>query len=225
MPTPPSSRRRVSAPKQARSRETYDRFLDATEALLVEHPYEEVTIAEIVRRAERGNGSFYSRFGDKDGVLLALTDRNWERDRSFLRSHFQPSRWAEQLLGQVVREATRLMLISYRVPRLPLKPALLRSAEDEEFRIRRVAQVDEIRALWRDLVLSKCDEIAHPDPEWALTRGLRHTLGVLDHLLVFGPFWSIDHADDEELVEDLVDVQMRLFAARAATAVGGGEAG
>ena len=77
MPTPPSSRHRVSVPKQARSRETFDRFLDATEALLVERPYEEVTIAEIVLRAERGNGSFYSRFGDKDGVLLALTDRNW----------------------------------------------------------------------------------------------------------------------------------------------------
>jgi AcrR family transcriptional regulator len=213
MPTPPSSRHRVSVPKQARSRETFDRFLDATEALLVERPYEEVTVAEIVQRAERGNGSFYSRFGDKDGVLLALTDRNWERERTFLRSHFHPSRWVEQRLGEAVREATRLVLISYRVPRLPLKPALLRSADDQEFRIRRAVQVAEIRELWCELALSKRDEIAHPDPEWALTRGLRHTLGVLDHLLLFGPFWSTDHVDDEELVDDLVDVQMRLFAA------------
>ena len=63
----------VKPPRQARSQHTLDRLLDAAEALVHEKGgFDDVPIAEIVRRAESSVGSFYSRFPDKDALLQAM---------------------------------------------------------------------------------------------------------------------------------------------------------
>lgn len=62
-------------PKQARSRDTYRRILAATEALLREKTFQELTIAEIVAAAGCSEGPFYARFGDKGGFLRHLEER------------------------------------------------------------------------------------------------------------------------------------------------------
>ncbi len=46
-----------------------ERFLQATRELLEERSFEEITVADIVERADRTVGSFYARFQDKDAVL------------------------------------------------------------------------------------------------------------------------------------------------------------
>ncbi len=66
MPAPAAaSKSDYVAPCQPRSQRTQDRLLDATEALLATRPFEEITVAEIVRRARRSVGSFYASFDAK----------------------------------------------------------------------------------------------------------------------------------------------------------------
>src|SRR4051812_16000039 len=66
---------RVRPPSQARSQATMDRFVQATRDLLEERPFEEITVADIVGRAERTVGSFYARFEDKHAVLRLLLEQ------------------------------------------------------------------------------------------------------------------------------------------------------
>lgn len=66
---------RINAPKQKRSRETLTNLLDAAEELLEERRLEEITIADIVERAESSIGSFYARFPSKESLVVALMER------------------------------------------------------------------------------------------------------------------------------------------------------
>jgi AcrR family transcriptional regulator len=62
-------------PKQARSRERFDRILDAAAALFAEVGYDVVTADEIAARADTSVGGLYRFFPDKLAVFHALADR------------------------------------------------------------------------------------------------------------------------------------------------------
>jgi AcrR family transcriptional regulator len=61
--------------QQKRSQATERRLLDAAEALIDAEGLAGLSIAEVVRRARSSVGSFYNRFGDKDGLLQAIHAR------------------------------------------------------------------------------------------------------------------------------------------------------
>lgn len=67
--------RDVRKPVQERSRETLERIVLATEALLERCPFDEIGVAQIVRRARCSTGSFYARFSGKDALLPLLYAR------------------------------------------------------------------------------------------------------------------------------------------------------
>ncbi|NJK51756.1 MAG: TetR/AcrR family transcriptional regulator [Leptolyngbyaceae cyanobacterium SU_3_3] len=62
-------------PKQARSRERFDRILDAAAALFAEVGYDAVTADDIAARADTSVGGLYRFFPDKLAVFHALADR------------------------------------------------------------------------------------------------------------------------------------------------------
>jgi AcrR family transcriptional regulator len=62
-------------PQQARSRERFNRMLDAAAELFVEIGYESVTTDEIAARANTSVGGLYRFFPDKLAVFQALLDR------------------------------------------------------------------------------------------------------------------------------------------------------
>ncbi|MFT5431058.1 MAG: AcrR family transcriptional regulator [Myxococcota bacterium] len=62
-------------PREKRSQETQRRLLASAEALIAAEGITGLSIAEVVRRARSSVGSFYSRFGDKDGLLRAIHAR------------------------------------------------------------------------------------------------------------------------------------------------------
>ena len=65
--------------KQARSRKTRDALIAAGWKLLARHPWEEVTINDIVKVAGVSVGSFYTRFADKDAYFETLAAEFVER--------------------------------------------------------------------------------------------------------------------------------------------------
>src|SRR5262245_25862763 len=52
-----------------------DRFARAAEDLLKDRPFEEISVRDITRRAQRPIGSFYARFKSKDALLPHLYER------------------------------------------------------------------------------------------------------------------------------------------------------
>jgi AcrR family transcriptional regulator len=65
----------VNAPLQDRSRRTLDKIVRAVEQLLEVRPFEQMSVADIIRRARCSTGSFYARFPTKDAVLPYLYAR------------------------------------------------------------------------------------------------------------------------------------------------------
>ena len=62
-------------PVQARSRARWERILDVTTELIVEHGVDAVTVAEIARSAQVSVPSLYRYFPDKAAIIAAIAER------------------------------------------------------------------------------------------------------------------------------------------------------
>src|SRR5215471_12340944 len=84
---PPPGLRSPLPTKQARSRKTRDALIAAAWKLLEAHPWQVISINDIVKVAGCSVGAFYSRFADKEALLEALA------------SEWLAERWAEREQG------------------------------------------------------------------------------------------------------------------------------
>jgi AcrR family transcriptional regulator len=69
-------------PRQARARATFDAIVEATAQVLVSEGYTGLSTNRVAERAGVSIGTLYQYFGNKDGLIDALIDRELER-------HFQ----------------------------------------------------------------------------------------------------------------------------------------
>ena len=65
----------VRPPKQRRSRESYERVLDAAHTLLEENGFEGFTVQEVAARSDVSVGAIYERFGNKESLLRSVHAR------------------------------------------------------------------------------------------------------------------------------------------------------
>src|SRR5581483_3122278 len=68
----------IRPPQQRRSRESYERVLDAAHVLLEENGFEGFTVQEVAARAGVSVGAIYERFGNKETLLRAVHARLME---------------------------------------------------------------------------------------------------------------------------------------------------
>lgn len=195
----------VRAPRQARSQETLDRFVQATTELLDERPFEEITVADIVQRAGRTVGSFYARFEDKQAVLHLLLGRMHERARDITRAFCDPVRWEDASVGEFVAESVRLNVQAYRRAGPLFRAALVASATDERFRQQRFDTLRACADLQKAFLLQRADELSCAVPARAADRAFELMVARLDHELLFGGFTETSPSSDRELVAELTD--------------------
>lgn len=195
----------VRRPRQARSQETLDRFLTATEQLLAERPFEDITVADIVARAGRTVGSFYARFDDKDSVLLCLVARLDERARQVTRAFCDPVRWEGATVAEFVAESVRLNVAAYRRAGPLFRAALIASTTDDRFR---TARRDTLRACaeaQKAFLVTRVDELGCAFPDRASDRAFELVTARLDHELLFGRLTATSPVGDAELAAELVE--------------------
>ncbi len=204
----------VRAPRQARSQATLERFLDATRALLEERTFEEITVADIVKRAERTVGSFYARFDDKHAVLFVLVDRMHERARDLTRAFCDPVRWEDATLADFVEESVRMNVMAYRKAGPLFRAALQMCATDERFRRRRMETMRVSAEAQKEFILSRAHELDAPDPARASDAVFELVSATLDHELLFGRFTTTRLETDQELVEELTDRCLHILRVR-----------
>jgi AcrR family transcriptional regulator len=158
------------APKQARSRRTLDRLLDATEAVLADAGLDGATVPSIAARAGLSVGVVYRRFRDKDALLRATYERFFARALEGNRAALAPERWEGVGAGAVVA-AVVAGVVRAHVQHRALLRALLAYAEshhDPEFRRRVTALNAAAAAQVTALLDARAAEIAHPEPALAL---------------------------------------------------------
>lgn len=103
----------MAPPRQARSRRTYHRLLEAAEALLAERSFDEVTIDEIAERAGYTKGAFYARFDSKGALLRHLVARLTDGAREAWEAYLDPGGWEGVPAAEVVEAFVRRMAAVY----------------------------------------------------------------------------------------------------------------
>lgn len=85
----------IRAPAQARSQETMDRILAATEELLAESSFDRMTIQDVAQRSGTGVSSIYARFRDKRALVLGLHAQIRQGVLTCVEELSEPERWRD----------------------------------------------------------------------------------------------------------------------------------
>ena len=193
--------------KQARSRQTLDRILVATQALLQEKEFEEITIAEIVQRARSSCGAFYARFPAKEALLPALYDAYSRELQTQAVVWSDPAAWGERSLAVRVAKMVRFVIRDFRATRSILRPLALYARQNPR------ALSSEDRSIRSEKHRAACafllecrDEITHPDPARAVDLTAYVIPAVGRDKILFGdaPHASSVQIEDAELEEELI---------------------
>lgn len=201
----------VHAPRQARSQETFDRFLGATADLLAERSFDDITVTDIVKRADRTVGSFYARFDDKYAVLHELVERSYEHIRSVVRAFCDPLRWENQPISNYVSESVRVNVIAYRRASPLFRAALRAATSDERFRESRLELVRFCAEQQKALLLSRGDELRATDPGRASDLVFEIVVAMLDAELLFGGLTTTSATNDHEFCAEITDVALHVL--------------
>ncbi len=196
---------RTRPPLQERSRRTLTRILEATEALLGERLFEQVTIRDIVERARTSVGAFYSRFENKEALLPALYERYDEtmpRSRAEVLELFPLAPDLEAQVCQIVGAVTRIFrerrgLMRAMALHARTHPEAIPAAVRERRRVMHEAL--------GDLLLEHRAEIDHPDPRLAVDMGLFLVSSTCRERILFpeAPHASARSVDDGTLEREV----------------------
>src|SRR4051812_43523681 len=159
----------VRPPKQRRSREAWNRVLDAGVAILGDGGYDAFTIAAVCERAQVAPPAIYARTSSKDALFLAVYEHGIAAIRERQRVFADAGRWADLAPDALIREAVAQVAgISLRHQRF-LRAVVLVSGFHPEVQARGGRYVHELAGLFAGVVLGGArDAITHADPERAV---------------------------------------------------------
>jgi AcrR family transcriptional regulator len=185
-PSPERELRWIRPPAQDRSQRTLERILDATEALLNERPFDQVSMAAIAKAAKASLSSIYARFESKAVLLRALHERFVAESAPTTEHALSPDAWVGTPL-RVIVEQLCVFLVELNHARRGLKRALLvASVEDPEVRGRSVELSAATIAGLAGLFAARRAEMGHPDPHLAAEMLHRVVFAYLDQLVLYG---------------------------------------
>ena len=172
---------------QARSRRTLDRLLDAAESLLRDRSFDDLTIADCVRRARSSVGAFYARFLDKDALLDALYDRHQAQVTAALGQALDPKHWINDPVSRIVEQLVHELVKLHVAKRGLLRALVLHGHMRPDWRYDDLAARSQLSvARVGELIGSRRTEIAHPAPKAAASLGYLMVLATLREKLLFG---------------------------------------
>ncbi len=204
----PNPRRRSpkARPVQARSQETLDRVLRATEHLLEKKHFEDIAIGVILKRSRVSAGSFYARFHSKEDLLPHLYAAYSDDLAKRMGGWLAPDRWAGKPLAQRLRELMRLAIANYRERRGLLRAvALLARSRPSAVAKGAVRERDDQYRASAALLLQCRSEIKHPDTELAVQTGILFALAACRDKILFAeaPHPASVDISDERLADEL----------------------
>jgi AcrR family transcriptional regulator len=200
----------VRPPTQRRSREAWERVLDAGVELLEEGGYEGFTIAAVCARAKVAPPAIYARAASKDALFLAVYERGIERVRAEYTAFDDAGHWAGANPAQRVREAVAQVLrIGFRHARY-LRAVVLVSGVHPEVQRRGARYVQELGDRFARVVLAEREAITHVDPEAAVRTCFGSIFSDSTIRLAYGPaFTTPSPVDDDAFVAEMGEMAVR----------------
>lgn len=197
------------APKQGRSRQSFERIIEATIESLRERPYDQITLAEICQRAGVSTGALYGRVTGKDELLRAVQVQFLER-------------LGEQFTDEAQRIATQAHGLAEVVPAVVsglgrllkenasvLRSFMLRSSADEVIAAAGRKAAETNHAKFSRLLAACGPEILHPNPARAVEASMMLIYASQARFLGLDSVGGLGDASRwNELLEDLSDMML-----------------
>ena len=158
----------IKAPKQDRSRASFERVLDAAVELLKEQGYQGFTLQEVSRRSRTSIGSIYCRVKGKDDLFHAVQDHVLANLDAEMESILDPPKWnrvePRKLILFLVRE-----LAEYLRRHTPVLRALIsRELADSVVMKKGKKAHARLADRFQFLMMQHAAEFSHPDPDHAI---------------------------------------------------------
>jgi AcrR family transcriptional regulator len=177
----------VRPPKQKRSRESYERVLDAAYGLLEENGFEGFTVQEVAARANVSVGAIYERFGNKESLLRTVHARLMDTMAEFDAGQelVEPGDAAE-----VVSLLVRRVAATMGAHREILRAFMHLGALDEVISSRGSLESIEVSRRFKEALRPYAAEFRDPDPDIALDVAFRITYSTLARQVMYGPLFE-----------------------------------
>lgn len=179
----------IAEPRQARSRRTLARIIDAFEHALLTQTFEEVTVGAICKRAGCSVGTFYGRVESKDVLLEHLRERMFTEVRGTLAELFSPDRARTMSLPQLIREQLAVLIDFHHERRGVLRAVIVQARRQTAFagptKAFNTAVLRLVTASW----LEHREAIGHDDPVTATEQAALMIAGYLRESVVFVELW------------------------------------
>ena len=157
----------VNKPQQDRSRETLRKLLEATETILSKEPAEELSVRQVLKLSGVSNGSFYSRFENKEALIKECWKSLVETVNDNLERNF------DELLEKPLEEKVH-KLIGWQIQRYYQYRGvfraylnLLRTTNLKPTKKNLTSYADHGRTT-TEFLMASASEIKHPDPVHAI---------------------------------------------------------
>lgn len=174
-------------PKQARSRTSFDRALDAALALLIERRTSAFALTEVVDRSGVSMGSIYGRVKSKDDLLRSVHAREMGRVEIETLEVFEAS--AESAPADLQTAVDRAIRSSAEVLRSNaevLRPFMALAAQDPVIGRRGALGYEHMFGAFRAALLERRELIRHPELERSIRWSYTVTYSVLARWLGLG---------------------------------------
>jgi len=171
-------------PQQDRSALSMARMLDAAEAIFAEGGDSALTVEAVVKRAKTSVGSFYGRFGDRDGLLQAMHERFLLRLGGAAHVAVATAGNEKTLAGAIEVFLSHLFTASQEYRNSARFFVLHRSA-DPNLRAQGIRANAVFAGIFTTLMLSHRAEIAHASPETAIDVAWRMLYAALAQQMMF----------------------------------------
>lgn len=197
------------APKQGRSRQSFERIIEATIDLCRERPYDQITLAEICQRAGVSTGALYGRVTGKDELLRAVQvqflERLGEQFTDEARRIGSTAHGLAEVVPAVVSGLGKLLKENASV----LRAFMLRSAVDQAIATAGRKAAHDNHAKFSRLVEACTSEIRHPNPARAIEASMLLIYAAQARFLGLDSVGGVGEASSwNDLLEDLGDMML-----------------
>ena len=199
----PSESLEIRPPVQRRSREAWNRVLNAGVHLLEEGGYDAFTIAAVCNRAQVAPRALYARADSKDALFLAVYEHGLARVRADQAVLTDEERWGDlppdQLAVQVVSEVAAIFFRHAAF----LRAVVLISGVHAEVYRRGASYSRQLGDQVTSLLLRARDAIDNPDPETAVRAAFNAVFAALVLRIAYGPAFAGPPTDEQTFLQTL----------------------
>jgi AcrR family transcriptional regulator len=181
----------VRPPKQRRSRESYERVLDAAHALLEENGFEGFTAQEVATRSGVSIGAIYERFGNKETLLRAVHARLMEAMLAADERAGDPTLGAETA-GEAILDTVAAMARTMNANRRALRAFMHLGAVDEVIAAHGSEASIAVSKSFKRSLAPWASEFRHADPDVAVDVAFRLVYSTLARQIMYGPVFESD---------------------------------